>query len=95
MKSKRYQCKQCGREKMISTNHYGECYSLGDYNACPNYHLMPPNPKHPQAIVRKVTIWICLETPPSEEIEYQEQLKEQREGFAKARSIANPDGTIK
>jgi hypothetical protein len=32
---KPYKCKECGYEKEIDTNHYGECYSWGRYNICP------------------------------------------------------------
>ena len=32
---KPYKCKRCGYEKEIQTNHYGECYSWGNYNTCP------------------------------------------------------------
>ena len=34
---KHYKCKECGHEKEINTNHYGECYSLGTMNACPGH----------------------------------------------------------
>jgi hypothetical protein len=33
---KPYKCKACGHEKEIQTNHYGECYSWGNYNTCPS-----------------------------------------------------------
>ncbi len=50
---KKYSCKQCGHEKQIDTNHYGECYSFGNYNNCPK---CPP--------FRRPTTWVCMETPP-------------------------------
>ena len=31
-----YKCKECGSIKLIQTNHYGECYSFGNYNTCTN-----------------------------------------------------------
>jgi len=49
---KRYRCKACGFEKMIDTNHYGECYSLGRLNHCPKCPPMEP------------TVWVCCEEPP-------------------------------
>lgn len=65
IKNKLYKCNQCGFEKMIETNHYGECYSLGNYNVCPK---CPPYKKYPFIIeggVTKVlngmTTWECLE----------------------------------
>lgn len=33
---KPYKCKECGYEKEIQTNHYGECYSFGNHNTCPS-----------------------------------------------------------
>jgi hypothetical protein len=50
---KRYKCKECGHEKMIGTNHFGECYSLGNYNACPQ---CPP--------FKRPTTWVCAEPLP-------------------------------
>lgn len=51
---KPYKCSQCGFEKQIQTNHFGECYSLGNYNACPNC-----------APFKRPTTWICqLDCPP-------------------------------
>ena len=31
-----YRCKECGHEKSIQTNHFGECYSFGNHNTCPS-----------------------------------------------------------
>ena len=53
MRSKRYRCSECGHEKEIQTNHYGECYSFGNYNRCPKC----PTYNGP-------TIWVCQEQPP-------------------------------
>jgi len=33
---KHYKCKDCGYDKEIDTNHYGECYSIANYNTCPS-----------------------------------------------------------
>jgi len=49
---KKYRCQKCHFEKLIETNHYGQCYSWGEYNTCPK---CPP-------IFN--TVWECLETPP-------------------------------
>ncbi len=50
---KPYKCKECGHEKQIQTNHWGECYSLGNYNTCP---VCPP--------FKRPTVWICQEPLP-------------------------------
>lgn len=50
---KPYKCKECGYEKEIGTNHWGECYSFGNYNTCPN---CPP--------WKRPNTWVCLESPP-------------------------------
>jgi DNA replicative helicase MCM subunit Mcm2 (Cdc46/Mcm family) len=63
---KRYACKRCGHETEIQTNHYGECYSLGNYNRCPKCGPLPPDPKRPQAVDYPSTTWVCLDTPPQE-----------------------------
>lgn len=47
---KHYSCKGCGFDKEIETNHYGECYSMPDYNMCPDCG-------HP-------TVWECQEELP-------------------------------
>lgn len=49
---KLYKCKVCGFSKSIGTNHWGECYSLGSYNHCPQ---CPPI---------TATVWVCEEKPP-------------------------------
>lgn len=51
--SKPYRCQECGCQKKIETNHWGECYSWGGHNVCPQ---CPPY-KHP-------TVWVCEEEPP-------------------------------
>lgn len=56
MKRKLYQCSRCGYQKQIDTNHYGECYSFGNYNYCPK---CPP--------FARPTVWICMEVPPEGE----------------------------
>lgn len=43
MSLKPYKCKECGHEKQLDTNHYGECYSFGRYNTCPK---CPPYKKY-------------------------------------------------
>lgn len=61
---KEYRCKACGYTKKIDTNHYGECYSLGNYNRCPDCRPLPPDPKCPQAVIYPNTTWVCCEEPP-------------------------------
>ena len=56
---KDYQCSDCGHIKKIDTNHWGQCYSLGHYNTCPN---CPPYKKYPE--FGGSTTWNCLEEPP-------------------------------
>lgn len=51
---KLYACKECGFEKQIKTNHWGEVYSFGYYNTCPN---CPP--------FKRPNTWTCKETPPA------------------------------
>jgi hypothetical protein len=51
-KEKPYKCQKCGYEKQIGTNHFGECYSLGNYNRCPK---CPP---------MDITTWECQEPCP-------------------------------
>lgn len=53
IRGKRYRCKECGHEKEIDTNHYGECYSWGGHNTCPQ---CPP--------YKRPNTWVCMETPP-------------------------------
>lgn len=50
---KKYRCRVCGHEEQISTNHWGSCYSFGNYNTCPS---CPP--------YKRPNIWDCQETPP-------------------------------
>lgn len=54
--SKEYRCKRCGHVQRITTNHYGECYSLGHYNCCPS---CPPWAKYPE--FGGATTWECIE----------------------------------
>jgi len=57
MKLKKYKCKECGFEKKIKTNHYGECYSLANQNKCKNFRCrcsLPTDNKY-----RLITVWIC------------------------------------
>lgn len=53
---KRYKCKECGLIKELETNHYGDCYSWGHYNCCPN---CPPCKKYPE--FGGLTTWECVE----------------------------------
>jgi len=62
IKFKKYKCKKCGFEKEIDTNHYGECYSWGRVNCCPE---CPPYAKYPE--FGGSTTWICMEDPPDGE----------------------------
>lgn len=61
---KQYACKACGHKKMIDTNHYGECYSLGNYNRCPDCRPLPPDKRNPQAVIYPTTVWVCQEKEP-------------------------------
>lgn len=54
--SKEYRCKRCGHTMRITTNHYGECYSLGHFNCCP---ACPPYAKYPE--FGGSTTWECIE----------------------------------
>jgi len=56
---KRYACKRCKHEAKQETNHYGETYSWGRYNTCPN---CPPWAKY--AEFGGSTVWECLEKEP-------------------------------
>jgi DNA-directed RNA polymerase subunit RPC12/RpoP len=47
MSLKHYRCAGCGYDTEIDTNHYGQCYSWGKYNACPNCSIRP-------------TVWDCM-----------------------------------
>lgn len=53
-RAKWYKCSQCGYAKEITTNHYGECYSFGSHNTCPD---CPP--------FKRPTTWQCAEQPPA------------------------------
>ncbi len=59
--AKRYKCSECGCEVMQDTNHYGQTYSWGRVNVCPQ---CPPYKKYPE--YGGITIWICQEQPPEE-----------------------------
>ena len=50
---KPYACSRCDHICQIQTNHWGECYSLGSFNACP---ICPP--------FARPTTWVCRENPP-------------------------------
>ena len=52
IRSKPYKCSVCGFKKDIETNHYGECYSLFNYNHCPD------------CPTTQLTTWICHEVLP-------------------------------
>lgn len=58
---KAYKCKRCGTEKLIETNHFGECYSAGHYNTCPS---CPPWAKYPE--FGGTTTWECVAKPPGD-----------------------------
>lgn len=62
IQAKEYACKACGHTKAIETNHYGQCYSLGNYNRCPDCRPLPPDPRHPQYVAYPITVWVCLES---------------------------------
>jgi recombinational DNA repair protein RecR len=55
MSYKAYKCKECGYEKEIDTNHYGECYSWGNYNTCPS---CPP--------YKRPNTWVCIVVVPKD-----------------------------
>jgi len=42
---KRYECTRCGYVGKQNTNHYGETWSWGHHNTCPN---CPPWAKYPE-----------------------------------------------
>jgi len=56
---KAYECKKCGYEKEIDTNHFGECYSLGKHNQCPK--CVRYQPCDGPALIPTVTTWVCAE----------------------------------
>lgn len=53
LSAKWYECAECGYSVTQTTNHWGETYSLGSYNACPD---CPP--------FKRPTVWRCKEKPP-------------------------------
>lgn len=55
---KKYSCERCGHITTQKTNHYGNTWSFGHFNACPK---CPPWAKYPEFGGR--TIWKCIETP--------------------------------
>ncbi len=54
--AKRYACARCGCVSEQVTNHYGETWSWGHVNACPD---CPPWAKYPE--FGGSTLWKCLE----------------------------------
>lgn len=58
---KKYQCRRCGHVVTQTTNHYGETWSCGHYNTCPN---CPPWAKYPE--YGGHTTWDCIEPKPAE-----------------------------
>lgn len=56
---KLYECKECGHQEQIETNHYGSCWSVDHFNTCKK---CPPFKKYPEFGGK--TIWICQETDP-------------------------------
>lgn len=59
--AKKYKCQRCAHVVTQSTNHYGETYSWGRFNTCPN---CPPWAKY--AEFGGSTVWECLEQPAPE-----------------------------
>jgi len=57
--SKKYKCDRCGHIEEKSTNHYGDTWSSGRFNTCPQ---CPPWAKYPE--FGGATTWTCLEEPP-------------------------------
>lgn len=55
-KERWYACSRCATRKLIETNHFLECYSLGRHNTCPS---CPPYAKYPE--YGGTTIWIPLQ----------------------------------
>lgn len=58
---KRYKCTKCGHEMMITTNHFGNCWSIGHFNCCSQ---CPPYSKYPE--FGGQTFWECQEKDLSE-----------------------------
>ncbi len=60
--SKTYKCKVCGHKVEQETNHYGETYSLGNYNQCekcPRYKPLPKNwDKDYDLLIPNTTTWV-------------------------------------
>lgn len=46
--AKPYKCSHCGHKTTQSTNHYGQTYSFGNYNKCPNCGWKRP---------MEITVW--------------------------------------
>lgn len=90
IKYKKYKCKRCGFVKEIDTNHYGECYSLGHFNACPQ---CPPYAKYPE--FGGSTTWICLEKPPGVEKMDWEQLSKRLRKPVSSEEVAFKDRAYK
>lgn len=55
---KRYRCARCGHISKQTTNHYGNTWSWGHVNTCPE---CPPWAKYPEFGGR--TLWMCLDKP--------------------------------
>ena len=53
---KDYECTKCGFVKKQGTNHYGNTWSVGHYNCCPE---CPPYAKYPE--FGGQTLWKCIE----------------------------------
>jgi uncharacterized protein YlaI len=53
---KEYQCHECGHITKQKTNHFGNTWSSGHFNCCPN---CPPFKKYPE--FGGLTIWKCME----------------------------------
>lgn len=60
---KLYCCKRCGHLEMITTNHYGQCWSAGQFNVCPT---CPPWAKYPE--FGGSTVWECVDEPPVDDL---------------------------
>lgn len=58
LKPKRYKCRRCGHVVTQTTNHYGDTWSFGNWNCCPN---CPPWAKYPE--FGGQTVWECIDVP--------------------------------
>lgn len=56
---KRYRCSKCGHLRTATTNHYGNTWSWGRVNTCPQ---CPPHAKYPE--FGGSTLWECIEPIP-------------------------------